>query len=528
MFETPELTITRELRRRNLTKREFMQFAIATGLSAAVAESIFTTSARAEPKRGGSMNFGLSYGTTQDSLDPATWTNIMGTFIFGATLTEIDQKNVVQPGLAEYFEPSDGAKKWVFKLRRGLTFHNGRTVNSDDVVATYNHHRGEESKSPTKSVLDQIAEVKTDGPETIIFTLNAGNADFPYITSDYRLPIFPAKSNGGIEWEQGMGAGPFVLEKFEPGQGMTGKRFKDYHKSGRPYLDEARITVIHDVTARTNALRTGEIDHMDRCDLRTLEQLAADPNIEIDNITGAAHYVAVMNVTVPPFDNPNVRQALKYAIDRSDIVDKIASGYGTAGNDNPISPGLRYAIQPQPIYQLAPDIVRQHLKKAGLETLKIDLSTSDTAFPGAVDAALLMKDSAAKAGIDINVVVEPADTYWDNVWMKKPFTMSYWGGRPTCDWMFTTGYAEGAAWNDTFWKNKRFNELLVEGRAETDNTKRAGIYAEMQQLVHDDGGVIVLMFANFVSAHSKGIAHGELNTNLDTDGGFLFERWWKA
>jgi peptide/nickel transport system substrate-binding protein len=520
--------IAQTAQRLKLNRREFIHFAIATGLSVPAAEWLYVSTARAEPKPGGQMHFGLSYGATTDSLDPATWSNIMGTLIFGATLTEIDPKNAVQANLAESFEPSDGAKTWVFKLKRGLTFHNGRTVEAKDVVATYNHHRGEDSKSPIKSALDQIADIKTDGKETVIFVLKSGNADFPYITSDYHLPIFPAKDTNGIEWEKGVGAGPFVLESFQPGVSMNGKKFANYHKSGKPYLDEARITVIHDVTARTNALQSGEIDYMDRCDVKTIDLLSRNPKLEIDNVTGAAHYIAVMNVTVPPFDNADVRNAIKYAVNRDDIVQKIASGYGTVGNDNPIAPNLKYAIQPEPVHKFDADKVKEYLKKAGLESLKIDLSTSETAFPGAVDAALLMKDSAAKAGIDINVTVEPSDGYWENVWMKKPFTMSYWGGRPTCDWMFTIAYASDAAWNDTFWKNARFNELLVAGRAETDDAKRSAIYSEMQQLVHDDGGVVVLMFANFVSAHSKELQHGDLNSNLDMDGGMMFERWWRT
>ena len=137
-----------------------------------------------------------------------------------------------------------------------------------------------------------------------------------------------------------------------------------------------------------------------------------------------------------------------------------------------------------------------------------------------------MQQQAQAAGIDINVIREPDDSYWDNVWMKKPFCTSYWGGRPTCDWMFTTAYAAGAAWNDTFWNNARFNELLVQARAETDDAKRQAMYAEMQQIVHDDGGLILLMFNNFVSGNSKDVAHGDLNANFDDDGGYIFERWW--
>ena len=135
----------------------------------------------------------------------------------------------------------------------------------------------------------------------------------------------------------------------------------------------------------------------------------------------------------------------------------------------------------------------------------------------------------APAGIDINVVREPNDGYWSNVWMKKPWCMCYWGGRPTCDWMFSTAYAEGANWNDTFWSNERFNKLLVEGRSELDNAKRAEIYGEMQRIIHDDGGVIVWGFANYLSARSDKVTHGpDVASNWELDGGRYVERWWMA
>jgi peptide/nickel transport system substrate-binding protein len=243
---------------------------------------------------------------------------------------------------------------------------------------------------------------------------------------------------------------------------------------------------------------------------------------------GFAHYVLPMNTTMAPFDNNDVRTAVKYSIDRDEIQKKVFLGHATVGNDNPIAKSIKYAIDPEPKYTYDPDKAKFHLKKAGYETLKVDLSVADAAFAGAIDAGVLIKESAAKCGIEVNVIREAEDAYWDNVWLKKPWCASYWGGRPTADWMFTTAYAAGAAWNDTYWNNKRFNELLLQGRAELDEAKRAGIYAEMQQLVHDDGGVIVLVFNNYVNAHSKKLAHGDIASNMDNDGLKIAERWWLA
>jgi peptide/nickel transport system substrate-binding protein len=203
-------------------------------------------------------------------------------------------------------------------------------------------------------------------------------------------------------------------------------------------------------------------------------------------------------------------------------------GHATPGNDNPIAPGVKFATDPTPKYVYDPEKAKFYLKKAGLSTLKVDLSVADAAFTGAIDVGVLYQEHAKAAGIDINVIREPNDGYWDNVWLKKPWCASYWSGRPTVDWMMTTVYAKGAAWNETKWANPKFNDLLVTARAETDEKKRAGMYAEMQQLVHDDCGVIVLVFNNIVEAASKKLAHNQIAPNWEADGFRVAERWWFA
>ena len=511
-----------------VSRREFIQYGLAAGVSVAAADAMFAEAVRAQPKTGGLFKVGSGHGSTTDSLDPATWennfTSDFGTGLMGDTLVNIDQTNSPVPNLAESFEAADGAKRWIYKLKRGVEFHNGKTLTAQDVVATYNHHRGKDSKSAVKSVLKPVTEIKADGPDTVIFTLEAGSADFPYITSDYHLPIFPAKDDGTIAWDKGVGTGAYILESYDPGVRLKVKRNPNYH--GTAYFDEIEMLTIADVVARTNALNTGAVHYIDRCDLKTLNLLRRNPKVVISDVTGFAHYVTPMNVTVAPFDDVHVRKAIKYSFNRDEILDKILFGHGTVGNDNPIAPSIKYATQPMPIHRYDPDKAKFHLKKAGVSSLKLDLSTSDAAFAGAVDAALLMKEHAKAANIDINVIREAADGYWSNVWMKKPWCFSYWGGRPTVDWMMTTAYAAGASWNDTFWNNARFNELLVAARAETDQKARAAMYAEMQQILHDDGGIIVLMFNNYVSANLKDVAHGKLNSNYDHDGGYMHQRWW--
>ncbi|MEQ1520682.1 MAG: ABC transporter substrate-binding protein [Aestuariivirga sp.] len=526
-FEMKLKQVTQAVSRGKLSRRDFMSFAMSVGITAAAANTMFATAARAEPKKGGIFKAAVGHGQTTDNLDPATWTNGFtfgfGKSFMGAPLVQVDNKNVAQPHVAESFEPADGAKKWIFKIRKGITFHDGRSLTAEDVVNTLNYHIGPDSKSPAKSVLSSVTSVKSDGPDTVVIDLTGGNADFPFLLSDYHLSIYPSK-DGKIDWEKGIGAGPYSIKSFEPGVKIVGERNPNYFKD--TWFDGVELLAIVDTAARTNAYLAGEVHFIDRADLKTIDMLKTAPETELYNVSGFAHYTAPMHCDTAPFDNVDVRQALKYAINRQELVDKILFGYGSPGNDNPISTAMKFAINPEPVYSYDPDKAKSLLKKAGMENLKVDLSTSDAAFSGAVDAALLMQESARAAGIEINVVREPNDSYWDNVWLKKPWSMCYWGGRPVADMFMSVSLAADAAWNDTNWKNPRFNELLLAARAETDETKRAAQYAECQQLVHDDGGQIVLMFNNYVGAMSTKIGHNEFNSDFDHDGGYMYERWW--
>jgi peptide/nickel transport system substrate-binding protein len=198
------------------------------------------------------------------------------------------------------------------------------------------------------------------------------------------------------------------------------------------------------------------------------------------------------------------------------------------GNDHPIAPSQRYhaAELEQRVYN--PDKAKFYMKKAGLEGHAFKLHTSEAAFYGAVDAAVLYKEHAAKAGIKIDVVREPSDGYWSHVWRKVPWCTCYWSGRPTEDWMFSTGYAANAKFKDTNWNHDRFNKLLKEARAELDDKKRREMYVECQQIVRDEGGVVIPAFKDHVGAGSSKLKIEKVAGNMEMDGQRCAERWWFA
>ena len=378
------------------------------------------------------------------------------------------------------------------------------------------------------ALLKAMVDIKAQGKDTVKVTLEGGNAGFPFVISDYHIAILPSKDGKPLDAASGIGCGPYAVNQFEPGVRFFGKKHANYWKTDRGHFEELEVLSIVDVSARTNALKTGEVDVIDRVDLKTVHLLKKTPGIKVEETTGTAHYTIPMRTDTAPFDNNHVRMALKLGLDREALLKTVLRGYGAVGNDHPISPANQYHASELPQRGYDPDKAKWHLKEAGLSNISVDLSAADAAFAGAVDAAVLYKEHASRAGIDINVVREPNDGYWSAVWMQKPWVMCYWGGRPTEDWMFSTAYSDGADWNDTFWKHEKFNQLLVQARAELNDGRRREMYVEMQSILRDEGGVVVPLFNNYVFATSDKIQHGKLQGNWDLDGSKLSERWWFA
>jgi peptide/nickel transport system substrate-binding protein len=287
----------------------------------------------ATPRRGGKFIAAIADGQTTDSLDPALWDNhftvMLGRGIIADNLLEVTPNNLLVPNIAESYETSDGGKTWLFQIKKDVTFHNGKVLIPADVVASYNHHLAKDSKSGAKSLLNAVDSISTDGATGVKFSLKFPYSDFPYTVADYHFAIFQAMSDGSIDWKSGIGTGPFVLDQYNPGVVLTGHKNRNYH--GQVWFDEIDLRTVADAGARTNSLLSGSVHYMDRCDLKTLSKLQQVNGIAIDEVPGFAYAEAPMIVTAPPFDNVDVRQALKYCFDRQEVVDKIFYGHATVG-----------------------------------------------------------------------------------------------------------------------------------------------------------------------------------------------------
>ncbi len=506
-----------------------MAGAAAVGAGAFLGAGIAPGRAKADaPKAGGTLRQALRGGSNSDTLDGTTLQAahpISVSWQLRNNLTEIDAAGEVRGELAERWESADKAKVWVFELRKGVEFHNGKSLEAADVVYSLNQHRGEDTKSGAAPIVRGVTDIRADGKHRVIVELGEGNADFAHLVSDYHLVIAP-EGTAGEAWDKGIGTGPFVLENWEPGVRAATTRNPNYFKEGLPYFDAVETLHIADVAARTNALRSGEADVIEEPDLKTLHLLKRQPGMVIKEVAGPRHFPYPMLMTVPPFDNPDLQMALKYAIDREAWVQKILKGHGYVGNDHPVGRNQRFFAGGLEQRGYDPEKARFHLKQAGLEGATVELVAAEV-YPGAVDGAVLYKEAAKAAGLTIDVKRVPSDGYWTEVPLKRAWHVSSLAGRPTVDWVMSVSYAADAPWNDTTWANERFNRLLVEARSEEDEDKRAEMYFEMQKLVRDDCPTVIPAFANFINGMNDKIGTPEvIASNGQLDGLKNFERWW--
>ncbi len=509
-----------------INRRDFMKQLAAWGVAGSLASQFLGRVVYAqEPKRGGHFVVGGSGGSSVDSFDPTTFASFIPSFtakVWGNRLINPSPEGTIEPSLAKEWASNDDFSVWTLMLRDDVEFHNGKSFSAADVVYSLKRHYGPETTSGAAGNLSDIVDVVAKGDHEIEISLKKGNIDFMYSLSDYHLIMQPEGST-----DDGIGTGPFVVESVEHGVRYTFTRNDNYFNAPMPYYDSVEILTINDTTARMAALQTGQVHAIERVDPKTVDFLKQSKNVQIVNTASGAHYTFPMDMSVNPFDKPDLVMALKLAVPRQQMVDQILSGYGTLGNDEPINsafPLFENKLEQRPLDLEQAKFLYGKSGHSG----PIILRTSDVAFPGAVEAAVLFQESAAKAGITLEIKREPGDGYWSDVWNVQPFYASYWAARTTQDQIFSVAYRSDADWNESRFKSTEFDDLMFQARVEKDTAVRAGIYTKMQGLVRDQAGVIIPMFNDYVDAIASSV-QGYIKNPSDSLGGHrIAENTWFA
>jgi peptide/nickel transport system substrate-binding protein len=514
-------------RRRGMSRREFMGRAAALGVLP-IAAQLWATGAEAQtPVKGGLLRIALDGGSTSDSLDPNLFTggNFPATLYHAVydLLVQIGPDGGPAPMLAETWEPNDDLTVWRLGLRKGVTFHDGRPFTARDVAYSIGYLATEGSANgAVKRNMEKIVETKIEDDHTIILTLSAPNIDFPTVLSLRGTFIIP---DGTTDFTNAVGTGPYAVESFEPGTRASLKKYDAFWTDQDGHFDEIRLLAISDAATRTNAVMNGDVDLANSPEVSTVQRLASVSGIEIFKADGGQHFTTAMNASMAPFDNPDVRLAIKHGVRRQEFVDKVLGGFGYLGNDNPIGRNYKYFNDSIPQREFDPERAKYHWEKAELGNAGLKLYASEGAYSGSVAAAQLVQASLSEVGIPIEVEAASGDGYWSDVWLKVPWCSVYWNGNATAGAQLSY-YTTGNGYNDVSFNNARFDELLASAAKERDETLRGEMYGEAQQIFHDEAGTVVLGFNSYVSAGSSKLGHGKIGTITSLDDFLVTRRWW--
>ncbi len=439
------------------------------------------------------------------------------------TVTEKIMSRLVRPGLdgkpapdlALSWSSNANATEWTFKLREGVKFHSGKPFTSAD--AAYSLRRVQDPKldSPARSSISMVKSIETPDAKTLKLILAAPYADMPLVLTDYRLMVIPEGAGETIK-ATGTGTGPFKLEKFDA-QGTTVLvANKDYY-DGAPGVARMEIIGIPDGQARFQALMGKQIDMLQGISRQQRQLLERSSGFTVQEIPTGNWRGIVFRTDMKPWDDPRVRRAVRLAVDRKAMMELAAGGAGVVGCDTPVGPKDQY----RSTKTCAQDIAKAKalLAEAGYPNgidLELPVATLQAEWPAMAEA---FQQQVAPAGFRVKIAQVPTDGYFNEIWMKRPVSMTRWNDRPA-DAILNEAYRGGAKWNEAFFKDAKFDTLLDAARSELNFDKRRAKYLEAQDYLWENGGTLVGFHALIQVGHTARVK------NLDAVENFGI-RWHK-
>lgn len=518
LSETERLT-AKSLSKRGFDRRSVLSFLSGLGISSAAGLSLLASAEKAvaeTPKSGGRLVVAHSAHGPSDSLDPirnlSTIDYLRGRMIYNS-LVRLSDTLEPQPELATAFEPNRDATEWTFVLRKNVEFHDGRPFTADDVVYSMNRHLGPQSSSLAKTLLSGVTEWRKVDRHTVKALLDAPNVDLPTILGTFHFKIV---QDGETKFLKPNGTGPFRMKYFVPGVRSIVSAFEDYWGDG-PYVEEIEYFAITEDGLRINSLITGEVDIIGDLPTNSIRQVEAANGVDVWSVKSGAYYNIAARKDIAPGSNGDLILAMKYLFDRNTLADVMLGGNGGPGNDHPIGPTYADHCSDFALRPFDPDQAKFHLKRAGVAGIQVQVKAAEVG-PGIVDMCLLLQREASKIGLNVEVQKVSADGYWSSIWLKAPICVAAWNMRPTANSMLSIAYHSEAAWNESRWKSKHFDQLLVQSRGESDQQRRRQMYCDMQELVYSHAGTIIPVHRAYVGAH-KSTVKGLTNSPLAPLGG---------
>lgn len=401
------------------------------------------------------------------------------------SLTKLDENMNIVPNLAEKWEIAPDGKTITMFLHKGVKFHNGKDMTADDVKFSFERIMNPDTGAIAKSYFASVEAIEVKDPTTVVFKLKTADAAFIANTASAYASIVPSGSTDLTK--AAIGTGPFKLEKSEPGQYVLLKKNPDYFNKDLPKVETIKFQIMKDEAERLAAIRSGKID-ISTISADSAKLLEGKPGVQVKNYQSLEYSYLGINVNKKPFDNPKVREAISYAVDRNQIVQTVWKG--EAALTGPIAPAItNWALDTAsyPTYKTDVEKAKQLLAEAGFPNgFETQIETAAT-YPDMVETAQVIQQQLKAIGINAKI----NQLEWGNyieVWKSKDMNLMV--GRNTsgvdADRSMRFFFASTGSANVWNYSNPAYDELVEKALGTVDQAERKKLYEQAQTMLVAD------------------------------------------
>jgi peptide/nickel transport system substrate-binding protein len=472
------------------------------------------------PKSGGSLNImqredlPQGFAIHETSTISTTWPAMpcFNNLVFFDPLKKVESMDTIIGELAEKWSWQDNYRNLVFFLRKNVKWHDGQPFTSKDVKYTFDMLReapdaqGKLRINPRKDWYANIHTIETPDPHTVVFHLKKPQPSLLLMLASGYTPVYAAHVPPASYRTGCVGTGPFKLKEWRKGEFVELVKNPDYFIKGRPYLDSLKYIVIVERGTRTAALQAGKLDvaFPGETTKTTAEQLKkAVPQLVVTPFSQNVSDNIIMNVKKPPFDNPKVRLAVSYAIDRRALVQGVHQGGALVGASMAPKPHGVWGLLDKDVTALpgygkpADDkaMARKLLAEGGItpqKPLKVEMVTRAIAVY--VDMASFVINELKQVGIDASLKqVETAQ--WHPMATRGDYQIgaNLTGiGPDDPDANFFENYGCGSPRNYSQYCNEEVTKLIEQQSQELDPKKRLALVWNIQKKLEADAARPIL------------------------------------
>ncbi len=454
----------------------------------------------------------------------STFQMINGTIYEG--LTAIDKDLRVRPGIAESWTVSADGKTYTFKIRAGMTFHDGSKVEAADVVATINRVLSKDIASPLASRLAALDTATAPDANTVVLQLKEPTA--PLLVSIATIAIVPRSMETEKEALQRapIGTGPFKFKEWQANGFVALEKHAGYWRQGAPKLDGIKFNIVPESATRQVGLSSGQYSMLPNIDAATAMQLKGRPGVKLAETLELAYMFVGVNTSKPPFDNVKVRQAVNYALNRQEVIAAALFGAGVPGG--PLSPALKdwaTPVEQFACYKHDPARAQALLREAG-HTAPVAITINVLPRQDIRDMAQVVQAQLNKAGFRVELKNQELGQFIQD-WRNSNFDMfaSTNAGSPDPDDYFFRTFRTGGSTNVFKYSNTELDGLLDGARTLQDQAARKAAYDKAQAILACDGPIMHIAYGQLFTAMRANvngfeiIANRSLSTLADTTAG---------